>query len=110
MMAAYPALVQLIRLLGRVDTLAALGVETEPDPATLTPEQLERLAELVDSRLEGIASELVEEAAASDDVTSRVAGMRFVEDRLAAFADLLRADQAERLRAEAARLLEEWER
>ncbi len=109
-MAAYPALVQLARLLGRAETLAALGAETEPDPAALAPEQRERLAELLDARLESVASELAGEAAASDDVTSREAGMTWVEDRIAAFADLLRADQAERLRSETARLLEEWER
>lgn len=109
-MAAYPALVQLIRLLGRADALAAIGVEAEPDPATLGEAQVERLAELLDARLESVAAELVEEAAASDDVAGSAAGMAFVDDRIAAFADLLRAEQAERLRAEAARLLESWER
>ncbi len=108
-MAAYPALVQLARLLGRADTLAALAVESEPDPAALSDEQRERLAELLDSRLESVASELTGEAACSDDVTSRAAGLAYVEDRIAAFGDLLRADQAERLRREATRLLDEWE-
>lgn len=109
-MAAYPALVQLARLLGRADALAALGVEREPEPAALSPAQLDRLAALAELRLEQVAAELVEEAAASDDVTSRAAGMAFVRDRIAAFADLLRGDQAERLRGAAARLLDGWER
>jgi hypothetical protein len=39
MMATYPALVQLLRLLGRADALAALGLEAEPEPATLTETQ-----------------------------------------------------------------------
>jgi hypothetical protein len=110
MMAAYPALVQLARLLGRAETLAALGTDTEPDPATLTSEQRERLAELLDARLESVASELAGEAVASDDVTSREAGMAWIGDRIALFGELLRADQAERLRGETARLLEGWER
>lgn len=109
-MAAYPALVQLIRLLGRADVLAALGVDTEPDPAALRDAQRDRLGELVDGRLQSVAAELVDEAAASDDVTNRAAGTVFVADRILAFADLLRGDQAARLQAEAARLLEGWER
>ncbi|HEY7294005.1 MAG TPA: hypothetical protein VH916_03145 [Dehalococcoidia bacterium] len=109
MMAAFPALVQLIRLLGRADTLAALGVDAEPDPATLSAAQRERLQALLDAALENVAAELVDEAAVSDDVTAREAGLAFVADRISSFADLLSAEQADRLRAEAARLVEGWE-
>ncbi|HZQ36699.1 MAG TPA: hypothetical protein VFD32_12255 [Dehalococcoidia bacterium] len=109
-MAAYPALVQLVRLLGRAEALTALGVETEPDPAMVSVEQRARLAELLEARLERVSAQLVDEAAASDDVTNRAAGMAFVDDRIAAFVDLLCGDQPERLRAAAARLLEGWER
>ncbi len=109
-MAAYPALVQLLRLLGRDDALAALDVDSEPDPAALSEPQRQRLSALVDAALENVAAELVNEAAASDDVTSPAAGLTFVNDRIAAFADLLNAEQAERLRGEAARLLDGWGR
>ncbi|HLZ68440.1 MAG TPA: hypothetical protein VKV26_00880 [Dehalococcoidia bacterium] len=108
-MAAYPALVQLIRLLGRADALAALGVESEPDPATLSATQRETLAALVDGALENIAAELAGEAASNDDVTDRAAGLAFIDDRIAAFADLLSAEQGARLHDEAARLVEDWQ-
>jgi hypothetical protein len=57
-----------------------------------------------------VAGELVDEAAASDDVTSAEAGRAFIADRIAAFGDLLTAEQAEWLGDEAARLIDGWER
>ncbi len=86
-------------MLGRDDALFALGVESEPDPDTLTDEQRERLAELAESRLEGVATELVEEAAASDDVSDGMSALVFIRDRLRTFAGLLTDDQLQRLEA-----------
>lgn len=108
-MASYPALMHLTRILGRADTLAALGCAGEPDPATLTAAQRERLSLLVDARLESVATALVDEAAASDDVTGRGAGRGFVRDRLATFGDLLTPEQAAALLALAEQLTADWD-
>lgn len=96
-MAVYPALVQLVRMLGRADTLAALGVESEPEPNELSAAQRDRLSVLIDAQLENVASELIDEAAASDDVHDRATALQFIGDRIAGFRDLLTAEQVERL-------------
>jgi len=108
-MASYPALRQLLRILGRAEALAALGCADEPDPATLTPAQREGLALLVDAAGANVASALVAEAAASDDVTGRAAGLGFVRDRLAAFGDLLTPEQAAAVLALAEQRTADWE-
>ena len=108
-MASYSALRQLTRILGRTEALAALGCAGEPEPTTLTPRQRERLARLVDGALANVATALVAEAAASDDVTGRAAGLGFVRDRLAAFGDLLTPEQAAALLARAEQLTAGWD-
>jgi hypothetical protein len=109
MMATYPALVQLLRILGRGDALAALGLQHEPDPADLSDEQRERLAALVDAQIDNVATELVDEAAASDDVADRASALAFVRERLAEFGDLLGPGQADLLLDAAARLVAAWD-
>jgi len=95
--ATFPALIQLVRMLGRADALASLGVDTEPDPDELSATQRQRLSDLIDQRLDSVAVELLDEAAASDDVNSRVSALQFVGDRIAGFRDLLNDDQLQRL-------------
>jgi len=107
-MTSYPALVQLVRLLGREDALQALGTTAEPQPAALTPAQRQALGALVERELERIATGIAAEAAASDDVMDRQSGLAFVEDRLRSYADLMTADQVIRLREAAARLVAAW--
>jgi hypothetical protein len=107
-MATYPALVQLVRMLGRQDALSALGVVEEPDPTALDDAQRDRLRSLVEMRLESVAAELANEAGASDDVTDSAGGRVWIDDRLAAFDDLLEPDQRERLREAAYRFTRDW--
>lgn len=107
-MTTYPALVQLIRMLGRGPALEALGLAEEPDPEALDEPQRERLQALVEQQLEPLASELVNEAAASDDVTDGAAARAWIGDRIAGFADLLGPGQAERLRGAVAARTADW--
>jgi hypothetical protein len=107
-MTSYPALVQLLRMLGRETALEALGLAEEPDPAALANEQLQRLQALVDQKLEVVAAELANEAAASDDVTDRESARVWIRDRIAGFAGLLAPGQPQRLLAAAEALTADW--
>lgn len=107
-MASYPALVQLIRLLGRPEALRALGLDEEPALEALDDARLARLQALLDQQIENVAAELVSEAAASDDVSGRESARAWLADRLAGFAGLLAPGQAERLGDAAAALTADW--
>ena len=96
-MTSYPAFVRLARLLGRSDVLAALELDAELDPAELSEAQRARLQELVDAGLDGVAVQLVDEAAASDDVADRAGALSFVVEQVRGFGDLLAPEQARRL-------------
>ncbi|HEY8489735.1 MAG TPA: hypothetical protein VIO14_01965 [Dehalococcoidia bacterium] len=91
------AITQLSRLIGRREVQEVLG--PEPHATPLRPDQLAALRALVDRRLDQLVRGLAEEAAASDDVTSRAAAEAYLEERLAFFAGLLTAEQAARVRA-----------
>ena len=108
-MAAYPALIQLLRLLDREQALHALGLAHEPDPEHLSAQQRRTLQDLAGPRLEALAAALVEEAGASDDVTDRATGRAFVADRLAGLADLLTAAQVARLDALVDAATRDWD-
>jgi len=86
-------LVQLARLAGVDEFERRFGPpqKAEPDGAALRA--------LVDERLDRIARTLVEEAAASDDVTDRAGAESYLDDRLAVLGELLTAEQGERLRS-----------
>jgi hypothetical protein len=95
-------LLQLARLAGIEVFIERFGPpqSAAPEPAAL------RL--LVDERLDAIARALVEEAAASDDVTGVSSAAAYLEDRLATLGDLFSAEQADRLRAAFRERTREW--
>jgi hypothetical protein len=85
-------LLQLARLAGM-----AVFTERFGPPASATPDPT-ALRSFIDERLDTIARALVEEAAASDDVTDAAGAQSYLEDRLATLGDLFSVEQAERLR------------
>lgn len=85
-------LLQLARLAG-----AAAFADRFGPPQTADPE-VEALRGLVEERLGEVARSLVEEAAASDDVTDIRSAETYLEDRLRTLDDLLTKDQTERIR------------
>ena len=103
-----PVIPQRERLL-QLARLAGIGAFTERfgPPASAQPDAA-ALRALVDERLDAIAAALVEEAAASDDVTGVASGASYLEDRLTTLGDLLSKQQAEALRAAFAERTKEW--
>ena len=81
------------RLLGTDSFIERFG-----PPQTAEPDA-EALGALIEERLDHIGRGLVEEAAASDDVTDAAGAGTYLEDRLRTLADLLTPQQAERIRA-----------
>ena len=59
-------------------------------------------------QLENVATELVEEAAASDDVHDRDAALAFTADRIGGFGDLLTQRLTRRLNETIAALVADW--
>ncbi len=82
---------QLARLAGTDVFAARFG---SPDRADPDPQALRAL---IDERCDEIATALVEEAAASDDVIDPESAQAYVDDRLRTLDDLLTPEQAERL-------------
>jgi Lon protease-like protein len=103
-----PVIPQRERLL-QLARLAGIDVFTErfgpPQSAAPDPDALRRL---VDERLDAIARALVEEAAASDDVTDAAGAQSYLEDRLTTLGDLLAKQQGERLRSAFRERTKEW--
>ncbi len=95
-------LLQLARLAG-VDAFT----ERFGPPQSAAPEP-GALRTLVDERLGDIARALVEEAAASDDVTDTTSAVAYLEDRLATLGDLFSAEQVQALRAAFRERTKEW--
>jgi len=95
-------LLQLARLAGIDAFTQRFGApqSAEPDAAALRS--------LVDERLDAIAQALVEEAAASDDVTDAASAASYLEDRLTTLGDLLSSEQGDRLRAAFAERTRDW--
>jgi hypothetical protein len=85
-------LLQLARLVGIEAFSERFGPPQTADPAP------DALRTLIEERLDAIAHALIEEAAASDDVTDVTSAQAYLEDRLATLGDLLSDEQAERLR------------
>ena len=86
-------LLQLARLIG-----PDVFVERFGPPQTAEPE-LSHLRALVDERLDRIVRMLVEEAAASDDITDIVSATAYLDDRLRMLEDFLAPEQAASIRA-----------
>lgn len=86
-------LLQLARLIGIDAFTERLGPPqtAEPDAATLRT--------LIDMRLDHIARQLLEEAAASDDVVDTGSAEAYLDDRLRMLDDSFTAQQAERIRS-----------
>ena len=82
---------QLARLVGHDVFVARFGPLDAADPDSAA------LGALIDERSDEIATALVGEAAASDDVIDPESAQAFVEDRLHTLGDLLTPEQAERL-------------
>jgi hypothetical protein len=86
-------LTQLARLIGLDRFRARFG---PPDSAAPTATALHAF---VEEHVESIARGLVEEAAASDDVTDQASALAYLDDRLRTLDDLLTPDQVDRIRA-----------
>ena len=95
-------LLQLARLTG-----AAAFADRFGPPQTADPE-VEALRSLVEERLGEVARSLVEEAAASDDVTDIPSAEAYLEDRLRTLGDLLTKEQTERIRVEFRDSIKAW--
>ncbi len=87
------AMMQLARLISLEHFLERFG-----SPQTAEPEP-EALTALIQERLAAIASGLVGEAAASDDVIDATSAEMYLEDRLRTFSDLIGQEQQGSLRA-----------
>jgi hypothetical protein len=103
-----PVMPQRERLL-QLARLAGIDVFTERfgPPQSAAPES-DALRSLVDERLDEIARALVEEAAASDDVTDITSAASYLEDRLATLGDILTKQQGEKLRLAFRERTKEW--
>jgi len=95
-------LLQLARLAGIDAFTQRFGA-----PASAQPDAT-ALRALVDERLDDIAAALVEEAAASDDVTDAAGAASYLEDRLTTLGDLLSKQQGEALRLAFRQRTKDW--
>lgn len=86
-------ILQLARLTGIDAFSERFGPPQTADP---TPDALRAF---VGERLDELARHLVEEAAASDDVTDVVSAESYLDDRLVVLAELLTDSQAESIRS-----------
>ena len=107
--ASVPGFTQLLRLLGREHAIAALGAGSEPDPNALTEAQGATLRSLLEQQITAVAAELVQEAAASDDVQNAESARGWLTDRIADFRELIGSDLAARLLAAGETAIRDWE-
>lgn len=77
------------------------------DPALRTADD-DRIRAAVDADFERLADALVEETAASDDVSDRESGLRYAESRVRFLAIVLSSDQQWRLLEAVRERLEAW--
>ena len=102
------AVIQIARLLGRVEFSLRLGLGDGDLPASLDASQLARLQMLVDERAEPLSAGLLQEAMASDDVQDAVAAFVFLDDRLRFLGGMLTEEQRERIRRAFRVAVEGW--
>ena len=92
MVANRPLLLQVKRMLA-LDAVP----QSEADAATS-----------INERTVDFANALLQEAAASDDVTSATTALDYLDDRLVSFQNILTAESASLVRLEFARLVDSW--
>ncbi len=96
------SMVQLARLIGLEQFLERFGSPNTADP------DAEGLAGLVGERLDAIASGLVAEAAASDDVIDGASAQVFLKDRLETLGELIGEKHQGTLAAACAERTNDW--
>ena len=96
------SMMQLARLIGLEQFLGRFG-----SPHTAEPD-FESLAGLVEERLDVIASGLVAEAAASDDVIDGASAQVFLNDRLETLGELIGEKHQRALAAACAESTKDW--
>jgi hypothetical protein len=102
------AIVQLARLLGKVDFYRRLPLAEGAEPPALDAERLAALRSLVDERLGILTEALAVEAVVSDDVIDASSAKVYLEDRLAFFGELLTEEQCQGVRKGFGRLVARW--
>ena len=102
------AIVQLARLLGKVEFYRRLSLDEGAEPAALDEERLAALRALVGERLGLFTEALAVEAVVSDDVIDAASAMVYLEDRLAFFGELLTEEQRQGVRKGFGRLVARW--
>ena len=95
-------LLQIARLVG-IDAFT----ERFGPPRSAEPEE-RALRSLIEERLDEIARRLVEEAAASDDITDAAGAASYLEDRLTTLGDVFSPDQAARIRTSFKKVTAGW--
>jgi hypothetical protein len=94
--------IQLARLAGYAPFAERFGPPHTAQPGA------DALRTFVDARLEPISRGLVEEAAASDDVTDKVSAESYLADRLTFFDNVLTDPQARSIRDRFRTLISSW--
>ena len=102
------AIVQLARLLGKVEFYRRLSLAEGAEPLSLDEERLAALRALVDERLGLLMEALAVEAVVSDDVIDASSAMVYLEDRLTFFGELLTEEQRQGVRKGFGRLVARW--
>ena len=91
-------ILQLARLAGRAEFYQQMDLPDGVLPGALDPDQKERLRVLIEARLEQVATSLLQEAMACDDVHDATSANAYLEERLAFLGGLLTESQATRIR------------
>jgi hypothetical protein len=102
------AILQLARLTGRDAFLQAIGQSSGEEPAELSDQQLEDVHALVDASINRIASGVLDEAMASDDVIDSASALVYLDDRLDFLGDLLTREQRENISAKVEGQVKSW--
>lgn len=103
------ALAQLARMLGREEVALALALDSGPDlPAALTEEQQRRVRLLAADHVERIASALIEEIDANDDIQNAGSARAYLDDRLTDLSTLLADETATAIRIRVNATLASW--
>lgn len=95
-------LLQIARLVGIDAFTERFGPPRSAEPGESA------LRSLIEEHLDEIARRLVEEAAASDDVTDAAGAASYLDDRLTTLGDAFSPEQAARLRSNFDRLTAGW--
>jgi len=91
-------IMQLARILGKSDFFGCLSLVEQEDLRSLTPEQLEKVHELVDRNITKLIRTFVHEAMADDSIQTAADAERYLEKRFAFFGELLTEEQQQKIR------------